>query len=60
MTIDILPISQTRLLSLAQTRAAGQKQLERLERRLLNKAEHLLDQPGMWPATGSIGSVSPV
>jgi len=40
--------------SLAQMRAAGQKQVERLERRLLNKAENILDQPGIWSATERI------
>jgi hypothetical protein len=29
---------------------AGERQAERLERRLLAKAEHLLDRPGHWRA----------
>src|SRR5205085_199799 len=31
--------------SLSQMRAASQRQVERLERRMLDKAEHILDQP---------------
>jgi ATP-dependent Zn protease len=40
--------------SLSQMRAASEKQVERLERRLLKKAEHTLNQPGMWSATERI------
>jgi ATP-dependent Zn protease len=40
--------------SLTQTRAGGQRQVERLERRMLDKAEHILDQPGMWMAAQRI------
>lgn len=40
--------------SLSQMRAASQKQVERLERRLLDKTEHLLDQPGIWDAVERI------
>lgn len=36
--------------SLTQTRAGGQRQVERLERRMLDKAEYILDQPGVWQA----------
>lgn len=44
------------LRSLANKRAASQKQIERLERRLLNKTEHLLDQSGMWLAVERIAA----
>ncbi|MBA3313222.1 MAG: cell division protein FtsH [Planctomycetota bacterium] len=40
--------------SLTERRAAGAKQVDRLERRMLDKTEHLLDQPGMWEAVESI------
>ena len=39
---------------LAQTRAANQRQVERLERRMLDKAEYILDQPGVWLAATQI------
>lgn len=42
--------------SLTERRGASQKQVERLERRLLDKTEHLLDQPGMWDAVVSIAA----
>lgn len=35
---------------LAATRAGGEKQIERLERRMLDKAEHVLGRPGNWEA----------
>jgi ATP-dependent Zn protease len=40
--------------SLTQTRAGGQRQAERLERRMLDKAEYILDQPGVWVAAQQI------
>ena len=40
--------------SLAQLRAGGQRQVERLERRMLDKAEYILDQPGVWQAAQRI------
>lgn len=40
--------------SLTAMRAASQRQVERLERRMLDKTEHLLDQPGVWTATQRI------
>ena len=40
--------------SLARMRAASERQVERLERRMLTKAEHILNQPGMWSATERI------
>ena len=40
--------------SLTQMRAASERQVERLERRMLDKAEHILDQPGMWEAVVQI------
>ena len=40
--------------SLAQLRAGGQRQVERLERRMQDKAEYILDQPGVWPAAQRI------
>lgn len=41
---------------LTERRASGTKQFERLERRLLDKTEHLLDQPGLWPAVEAIAA----
>src|SRR3954469_24811357 len=35
---------------------AGERQAERLERRLLAKAEHLLDRPGHWRAVELIAA----
>ena len=35
---------------LASLRAASERQVERLERRMLDKAEHILNQPGVWSA----------
>ncbi|MBC7853580.1 MAG: cell division protein FtsH [Pirellulaceae bacterium] len=40
--------------SLTQLRAAGRRQVERLERRMLDKAEYILDQPGVWLAAQRI------
>lgn len=40
--------------SLTQIRAASPRQVERLERRMLDKAEYLLDQPGVWLAAQEI------
>lgn len=40
--------------SLTQNRAGGQRQIDRLERRLLDKAEYILDQPGVWLAAQRI------
>jgi ATP-dependent Zn protease len=40
--------------SLAHSRAGGPRQVERLERRMLDKAEHILDQPGVWLAVERI------
>ncbi|QDU25146.1 ATP-dependent zinc metalloprotease FtsH [Anatilimnocola aggregata] len=37
--------------SLTTQRAGSQKQIERLERRMLDKVEHLLDDPAVWLAT---------
>lgn len=42
--------------SLSQRRASGPRQVERLERRMLDKAEHLLDQPGVWLAVERISA----
>lgn len=39
---------------LVERRAGGSKQIERLERRMLDKAEHLLGQPAIWVATQRI------
>lgn len=35
---------------LMQSRSGGPRQIKRYERRLLDKVEHLLDQPGVWTA----------
>lgn len=40
--------------SMTLRRAASERQVERLERRMLDKAEHLLDQPGIWLAVQRI------
>ena len=37
-------------------RAKNQRQAERLERRLLDKAEHILSQPGVWLAVERIAA----
>lgn len=37
-------------------RPGSDRQLKRTERRLLDKAEHLLDQPGAWPAVERIAA----
>lgn len=42
--------------ALVQRRAAGQRQAERLERRMLDKAEHILDQPPVWLAVERIAA----
>jgi ATP-dependent Zn protease len=39
---------------LAGRRAASERQVERLERRMLDKAEHILSQPGVWSAAERI------
>ena len=41
---------------LSEMRAVSPKQIERFERRMLDKAEHLLNQPGMWSAVEQIAS----
>ncbi len=41
---------------LSEQRAGGLKQVERLERRMLDKAEHLLEQPGVWNAVELIAN----
>jgi len=40
--------------SLTQRRAGSARQVERLERRMLDKTEHILDQPGVWTAVERI------
>ena len=42
--------------SLTRTRAETPSRIERLERRLLDKAEHLLDRPGLWQAVERIAA----
>lgn len=42
--------------SLTKQRAGSLSQIERLERRLLDKTEHLLDQPGHWEAVELIAA----
>src|SRR5688572_7638371 len=42
--------------SLTQTRGGSQRQVERLERRMLDKAEYILDQPGVWLAAQRIAA----
>ncbi|MCE9603474.1 MAG: cell division protein FtsH [Planctomycetia bacterium] len=39
---------------LTEMRAGSARQVARLERRMLDKAEHLLDQPGVWDAVTRI------
>jgi len=39
---------------LAQKRASGEPQIERLERRLLNKTEHILEDRAHWKAVERI------
>ena len=41
---------------LCSLRASGEKAIERLERRLLSKAEHILDEPGHWLAIERIAA----
>lgn len=41
---------------LTEMRASGQRQVERLERRMLDKAEHILDQPRVWLAIEQIAA----
>jgi hypothetical protein len=38
------------------SRAGNEKRAEKLARRMLDKAEHLLDQPGLWAATQRIAA----
>lgn len=40
--------------TLTERRAGGDRQIERLERRMLDKAEHIFDRPGVWPAVERI------
>jgi ATP-dependent Zn protease len=42
------------LRDLVDLRARNDKQADRLERRMLDKTEHLLDRPGVWEATERI------
>ena len=42
--------------SLTERRAGGEKQAERLERRMLDKTEHELDRPGVWEAVERIAA----
>jgi ATP-dependent Zn protease len=42
--------------SLTNKRATTQKQIERLERRMVDKAEHILDRPGVWSAVEKIAA----
>lgn len=42
--------------SLSQRRASGPRQVERLERRMLDKAEHILGQPAVWLAVERIAA----
>lgn len=44
------------LRSLTKQRAGSASQIDRLERRLLDKTEHLLDQPGHWEAVELIAA----
>ncbi|MGE0608457.1 MAG: cell division protein FtsH [Pirellulales bacterium] len=39
---------------LTQARANGERQIARLERRMLDKAEHILERPGVWRAIEQI------
>ena len=41
---------------LASTRAPNERQCEKLLRRMLDKTEHLLDQPGAWDAVERIAA----
>lgn len=47
-------LRQVRVYSLM--RAGGPKQVERLERRMLDKTEHILSQPGLWSAVKVIAT----
>lgn len=40
--------------SLAMARAGSQRQVEKLERRMLDKVQHILRQPGVWEAAARI------
>ena len=42
--------------SLTQLRAASERQVERLERRMLDKAEHILNRPAVWLAVTHIAA----
>lgn len=42
--------------ALLQSRAGSPRQVARLERRMLDKVEHLLDQPGAWLAVERIAA----
>ncbi len=42
--------------SLTRSRAGSQRQVERLERRMLDKADYILDQPGVWLAAERIAA----
>jgi hypothetical protein len=42
--------------ALMQSRPGGPRQVKRYERRLLDKAEYLLDQPGVWTAIERIAA----
>jgi ATP-dependent Zn protease len=43
-----------RVRSFAKSRAGGERQIERFERRMLSKTEHILGQPGVWLAVERI------
>lgn len=38
------------------TRPPNERHAERFERRMLDKTEHLLDRPGLWPAVEAIAA----
>jgi Peptidase family M41 len=42
--------------ALAESRARGERQIERLEKRMLDKTEHLLDRPAVWHAVETIAA----
>lgn len=48
--------AQQDLRALTSQRASGEKQVARLERRLLDKVEHLLADPAIWRATELIAA----
>jgi hypothetical protein len=41
---------------LLQSRSGGPRQMNRYEQRLIDKAEHLLDQPGVWTAVERVAA----